>query len=66
MKRKIEFYKHNLSEKDKKECLRVLSSLFLTTGEEAKLFEKKFSEYLGVNHVVGVTSCTDALFLALK
>jgi len=66
MKRKIEFYKHNLSAKDKKECLKVLNSLFLTTGEEVKLFEKKFAKYLGIKYVIGVTSCTDALFLALK
>mgnify|MGYP001566944362 CR=1 FL=1 len=66
MKRKIEFYRHNLSAKDKKECLKVLNSLFLTTGEEVKLFEKKFAKYLGIKYVIGVTSCTDALFLALK
>lgn len=66
MKKKIEFYKHNLSSKDKQECLRVLDSLFLTTGEEVKLFEEKFAKYLGTKRVVGVTSCTDALFLSLK
>lgn len=65
-KRKIEFYKHNLSLQDKQECLKVLNSLFLTTGEAVKKFELKFAHYLGLKYVVGVTSCTDALFLALK
>lgn len=64
--RKIEFYKHNLSSKDKQRCLDVLNSLFLTTGKEVKLFEKKFASYLNIEYVLGVTSCTDALFLALK
>ena len=66
MKKKIEFYKHNLSPEDKKECLKVLGSLFLTTGDEVRLFEEKFAKYLKTKYVVGVTSCTDALFLSLK
>lgn len=66
MKRKIEFFRHNLSAKNKNECLNVLNSLFLTTGEHVKLFESKFAKYLGVKFAVGVTSCTDALFLSLK
>lgn len=64
--KKIEFFKHNLSAKDKDECLNVLNSLFLTTGQHVKLFEEKFAKYLGARFAVGVTSCTDALFLALK
>lgn len=63
---KIEFYKHNLTKKDRLEVEKVLHSLFLTTGEQVKFFEKKFAQYLGIEHVIGVTSCTDALFLALK
>lgn len=63
---KIEFYRHNLSKADKKACMDVLNSLFLTTGEAVKIFEEKFAEYLGIKYVVGVTSCTDALFLSLK
>ncbi len=66
MQKKIEFYKHNLSVKDKKECLKALDSLFLTTGNIVDNFEKKLAEYLGSKYAVGVTSCTDALFLSLK
>ncbi len=63
---KVEFYKHNLEEDDKKECLSVLNSLFLTTGETVKTFENKLAGYLGAKYAIGVTSCTDALFLCLK
>ncbi len=63
---KIEFYKHNLVAADKEECIKVLDSLFLTTGEVVKNFEQKFARYLGVEYAVGVTSCTDALLLALR
>jgi len=62
---KIEFYKHNLGQDDKNEMKKVLNSLFLTTGEQVKTFEKKLADYLKIEHVLGVTSCTDALFLAL-
>src|SRR3990167_507916 len=65
-RKKIEFYRHNLNNKDIKECIRVLNSIFLTTGEVVKEFEKKFARYIGAKYCVGVSSCTDALFLALK
>lgn len=66
MKHKIEFYKHNLNSKDKQELLETLNSLFLTTGEKVKEFETMFARYLGSKYSVGVTSCTEALFLSLK
>lgn len=66
MKRKIEFYKHNVNSTDKKEVLSVLSSTFLTTGEIVSKFESDLSKYLGLAYSVGLTSCTEALFLSLK
>lgn len=63
---KIDFYKHNLSEEDKQECLKVLSSLFITTGSVVSDFEEKFAAYTGNKYAVGVNSCTDALMIALK
>ncbi len=63
---KIEFYRHNLNEADKNEVRKVLDSLFLTTGEWTKQFEEKFAAYLGVPYVAGVSSCTNALEMALK
>lgn len=64
--KKIEFYRHNLTEKDKSEVRKVLDSLFLTTGEQVKIFENKLAKYLHTKFVIGVNSCTDALFIALK
>lgn len=66
MKRKIEFYRHNLTPADKKECRKVLDSLFLTTGNVVTEFERKFANYLGARYAIAVASCTDALFLCLK
>ena len=63
---KIEFYKHNLNQEDKEELLKVLDSLFLTTGEWTRSFENKFADLLEVPYVVGLSSCTHALELALK
>lgn len=44
---------------------RVLASGWFILGDELKNFEKEFSLYLGVKHIVGVNSGTDALHLAL-
>ena len=62
---KIEFYKHNISQKDIDNVVNVLNSLFLTTGDVVDEFEKKFSQYLGCKRTVGVTSGTAALHLSL-
>lgn len=63
---KIDFFKHNLGEVEINEVLKVLNTIFLTTGPFTKQFEESFSDFLGVSHTVGVTSCTAALFLSLK
>jgi perosamine synthetase len=44
------------------ECLR---SGWLTTGQRALEFEKKFAEYIGARHAIAVNSCTAAMHLAL-
>ncbi len=62
---KVEFYRHSINQKDIDNVVRVLNSLFLTTGEAVDEFEKKFSQYLGCKYTVGVTSCTAALHLSL-
>ena len=36
------------------------------TGERVHEFERRFAEYKGVAHASAVSSCTSALFLALK
>jgi dTDP-4-amino-4,6-dideoxygalactose transaminase len=65
MKKKIEFYKHSLSEDDMTLVHQVIQSLFLTTGPMVEAFEKRFAEYLRIEEAVGLTSCTGAIHLAL-
>lgn len=45
---------------------RVLESGWYILGEEAKLFEKEFANFVGTKYAVGVASGTDSLFLSLK
>lgn len=62
---KVEFFVHNLSEQDIENTTKTLRSIFLTTGPVTENFEKKFSNYTGLQHVVAVNSCTAALHLSL-
>jgi len=62
---KIEFFKHNIGEEEIKEVIKVLNSLFLTTGDVVDEFERKFASYLGCKHAIAVISCTAALHLSL-
>ena len=62
---KVEFYKHNLGNEEIEECVKVLQSLFLTTGKYVDNFEEDLAAYLDTNYAVGLTSCTAALHLAL-
>ena len=63
---RVEFYRHSLTEADIQEVAETLRSVFLTTGPRAASFEQQFAAFLGVDHVVSLSSCTSALFLALK
>lgn len=45
---------------------RVLQSGWFVLGREVAAFEEDFAAYLGVKHVIGVNSGSDALFLVLK
>ena len=47
-------------------CDRVLERMQLLGGEEVRAFESEMAAYLGVRHVRGVASGTDALALALQ
>ena len=65
-KRKVEYFKHNLEAQDKAEMIKVLDTVFLTTGAITKQFEQQFAQYTGTRHAVGVMSCTHALELCLR
>lgn len=62
---KIEFFRHNIDDKDIKNTVKTLKSIFLTTGNVVNDFERKFSNYLGVKHTIGLNSGTAALHLSL-
>jgi dTDP-4-amino-4,6-dideoxygalactose transaminase len=62
---KIEFFRHNLNEDDLYLANKVMQSTFLTTGPMVSEFEHKFSKYMNIPEVVGLTSCTGAIHLAL-
>src|SRR2546427_5785366 len=47
-------------------CERVLTRMHLLGGEEGRSFEHEMAAYLGVRHVRGVGSGTDALRLAVR
>ena len=62
---KVEFYRHSLNDEDIAAASEVLHSVFLTTGPKTAAFEAAFAKYLGVQYVVGLSSCTAALHLSL-
>jgi dTDP-4-amino-4,6-dideoxygalactose transaminase len=65
MEKKIEFFKHNISDNDIALANQVMRSVFLTTGPMVERFENRFAEYLGISEAVALTSCTAAMHLAL-
>ena len=62
---KIEFYKHDIGEEEKKKVLECLDGIFLTTGSYVSEFEEQFARYLNLKYAVGLNSCTAALHLSL-
>lgn len=61
----VEFYRHNLGTEERQKVFECLDGVFLTTGQYVKDFETQFAEYLGLEFVVGLNSCTAALHLSL-
>jgi len=62
---KVEFYRHNLTEKDIYNTVEVLHSLILTHGKVVEEFEKRFSNYIQCKNTIAVNSCTGALHMSL-
>jgi dTDP-4-amino-4,6-dideoxygalactose transaminase len=61
----IPFFQHDLGQPELDAIAEVFNGPILTTGETVARFERRFAEYLGVEHALGVTSCTGALHLSL-
>ena len=62
---KVEFFRHQLGEKNLQRFARVMESIFLTTGQEVALFEEKFADYLGQKYALGLMSATAGLHIPL-
>jgi UDP-4-amino-4-deoxy-L-arabinose-oxoglutarate aminotransferase len=62
---RVPFYLHDLGREELHAVAEVLRGPVLTTGETVAAFERRFADYLGVGHALGVTSCTGALHLSL-
>lgn len=56
---------HDLGKPELDAIADVLKGPILTTGETVSRFENEFAAYLGCKHVLGVTSCTGAMHMAL-
>src|SRR5258706_10199509 len=61
----IPFFLHDLGKAELDSIAEVLAGPILTTGETVARFERRFADYLGIRHALGVTSCTGALHLSL-
>ena len=62
---KVEFFKHNIDERDIANVAEALRGTFLTTGEWVDRFERDLAAFAGRKSAVGVTSGTAGLHLAL-
>ncbi len=61
----IPFHRPLIDDDDIAQVTECLRSGWLTTGQRALEFEKKFAEYIGARHAIAVNSCTAAMHLAL-
>ncbi|HKB35267.1 MAG TPA: DegT/DnrJ/EryC1/StrS family aminotransferase [Gemmataceae bacterium] len=61
----IPFYQHDLGAEELQSLARALAGPILTTGPAVAEFERRFADYLGRRHAIGLTSCTGALHLSL-
>lgn len=61
----IPITKIDLSDLEKEEVIKTLSSGWIVQGPKVAEFEKEFSKFVNVNYSVAVSSCTTALHLAL-
>jgi dTDP-4-amino-4,6-dideoxygalactose transaminase len=65
LKRKVEFFRHNIGTEEIERVAEVLKSLFLTTGAEVAEFEERLAIFLELPYTAAVTSGTAAMQLAL-
>lgn len=61
----VPFFRHDLGSLELEAIREVLAGDILTTGDYVRGFEEKFAKYLNIAEVIGLSSCTGALHLAL-
>jgi dTDP-4-amino-4,6-dideoxygalactose transaminase len=61
----VPFFLHDLGEPELEAIRGVLAGPILTTGDTVARFERRFADYLGRRHALGVTSCTGAMHMSL-
>ncbi len=64
--RNIRFSPPDISDAEIEEVIKTMESGWITTGYKTKEFEKKISEYIGVNKAVCLNSATSAMELVLR
>jgi len=60
----LAFCRADIDERDVAGVAEAVRSGWLTVGPRTVEFEKRLREYLGVRHVIAVSSCSEAMFLA--
>ena len=62
----IPFCRTEITQEAKRAALRVLSAGWVTMGAESAAFEQEFAAWVGARYAVSVSSCTEALEMALS
>ena len=62
----IPVFRPSYGEEELSALKEVFSTGWIGLGPKTKEFEEKFAAYIGVDHAIGVDSCTAALHLGLK
>ena len=60
----IPLFDIGFNEKEMIAVQEVLSSGWLTMGEQTEMFEREFADFINVKHAIAVSNCTAALHLA--
>lgn len=63
--RRIPFHRPSLDEREAHAVAEVLKTGWITTGERAREFERRFAGYVGASHAVALNSATAGLHVAL-
>jgi dTDP-4-amino-4,6-dideoxygalactose transaminase len=62
----LPFCRAPIDDRDIEEVAEALRSGWLTIGPKTEEFERRLAGHLGVPYVIGVSSCSEAMFLSLK